>query len=551
MTGKIFKAVISSSILVLLVSIALSSIFLWRGFENAEVESMTSEMMLARAGVERNGVEYLESVGYSDCRFTLVDDSGKVLFDSDVRPSSMENHSEREEIQEALLYGYGRGERISSTLTVKTLYYAERLSDGSVLRIAVETATVWKMLYRLIEPLMIVLVLAVCISLCMARFLSRRIAGPLNDLDLEHPLDNNSYDELSPLLLRIHQQNVRIDEQVEDLERRQEEFSTVIESMNEALVLLDSNGNVMSMNNAAMALFDCSSSDIGSAFLSIERDYDIANAIEDAKKKGKSQLKVERNGLVWQLDISKSDTDEGNSGMVILAFDVTEESRAENLRREFTANVSHEMKTPLQSIMGAAELIENGLVKNEDIMKFTGRMRKEASRLVTLINDTIRLSKMDEGQTFQQESIDLRKIAVEVVDALSGFAAKCGIDVSVEGHAVEFLGSHQLVYDIIYNLVDNAIKYGKAGGHVAVSIYNELNEAVLKVADDGIGIPQKDQSRVFERFYRVDKSHSRDSGGTGLGLSIVKHSALLQGASIELDSIEGKGTEISVKFPMK
>ena len=461
----------------------------------------------------------------------------------------MENHKDRTEIQDALKLGQGQSSRYSSTLMEKTLYFARRLKDGSVLRISVSRATAWRLVLGMLQPVLMVLAAALLLSGLLAGRLSKKIVEPLNHLDLEHPLDNECYEEISPLLNRINRQHEEIQQQLRVMRQRTDEFNQIIGNMQEGLVLLDEKENVLSINAAAMKLFGVEENCVGQSFLTVDRNHEISLAIQQALSDGHAEIRCHRGGRVYQFDLSRIDSDGRVVGAVLLAFDITEQEYAERNRREFTANVSHELKTPLQGILGSAELIEKGMVQTEDVPHFIGQIRTEATRMVTLIGDIIRLSQLDEGDEMPREKVELFALAEEVTDSLKDEAAKKTVTLVVEGQAASIEGVRRLLYEIFYNLCDNAIKYNVPGGSVHFFVDSNEKSAVVKVADTGIGIPAEDQSRVFERFYRVDKSHSKASGGTGLGLSIVKHAVQYHHGSIELKSEPGKGTEITCIFP--
>ena len=394
-----------------------------------------------------------------------------------------------------------------------------------------------------------VLIVALILSSVLAKSLSRRIVQPLNKLDLEHPLENDAYEELAPLLGRINRQHLQIDEQMDELQRQQTEFSQITSSMREGLVLLDEKEHVLSINPAAEKLFGTDKSCVGQDFLTIDRSHDMSLAIERAMDEGHSEARVERGGRIWQFDVSRIGASGAAVGAVLLAFDITERETAEQTRREFTANVSHELKTPLQGIIGSAELLENGMVKQEDVPRFVRHIRKEAQRLVTLIGDIIRLSQLDEGDAMPTEPVDLLAVSQEAAENLHDAAAARNVTVSVTGQPAVLPGVRRLIYEIVYNLCDNAIKYNRDGGRVDITVAHDADGSSITVADTGIGIAPEHQGRVFERFYRVDKSHSKASGGTGLGLSIVKHAVQYHHGRIELESTPGTGTTIRVIFP--
>ena len=551
MTEKIFRSIILTAVIVLIGCFIAVATVQYGYFTNLQRQELTAELNLAAPSVERDGLDYLESLEDTSSRITWVAADGRVLFDSDASADEMDNHADRSEIAEALETGSGESERHSATMTEKTLYMARRLSDGSVLRVSSAFYTILTVALGSMQAFFAILLAAIAVSVLLARRLSRRIITPLNTLDLQHPLDNDAYEELSPLLKRIDQQNRRIEAQVAELKRRQDEFSAVTRSMNEGLVLLNAENHVLSLNPAAMRLFNAGEDCVGRDFVTVSRDVPVTNAVRDALSTGRGAAQLERGERIYQIECSRIESDGAILGVALVAFDTTERAQAEQMKREFTANVSHELKTPLQSIMGSAELLENGLVKSEDQTRFIERIRSEAARLMALIEDIIRLSELDEGAAPPMETVDLLSVAKDAADTLQESANKKNVTLALEGESVRVQGVPRLIYEIAYNLCDNAIRYNRAGGHVRVRVQPENGYALLEVADDGIGIPEEHQRRVFERFYRVDKSHSRASGGTGLGLSIVKHAAALHHAEIELKSEVGKGTTIAVRFPME
>ena len=429
------------------------------------------------------------------------------------------------------------------------MYCAKRLSDGTVLRISMSRASAGALAFGMIQPILIVLIVALALSGILASQISKRIARPLNDLDLEHPLENNTYDEISPLLNRINFQHKEIKSQVKELQQKKDEFNQITSSMNEGLVLLDNNGTILSINPAAQNILETDEYCIGKDFLTIDRRHDMSIAIQNALNNGKSEIRSEINGREYQFDISRIQSANKTIGAVLLAFDITERELAEKTRREFTANVSHELKTPLQGIIGSAELIEGGMVKPEDMPRFVSHIKEEAKRLVVLIEDIIRLSELDEGSAMPQSEVDLLNIANEVKNNLDETAKAKNVSIQVSGKNVVIEGVKRLIYEIIFNLCDNAIKYNKDGGKVDISVSETESNSVIKVKDNGIGIAPEEQNHIFERFYRVDKSHSKASGGTGLGLSIVKHAVQYHNGTVTIDSQIGKGTEITIAIP--
>lgn len=549
MTKKIFQSILLVAGCVLLASLLIIMGFLYDYFGGVEENQLRDELSLAAAAVEDGGTDYLSQLTADRYRLTWIAADGTVLYDTKTNAESLENHASRAEVSQALATGTGESTRYSSTLMEKTMYYAQRLDDGTVLRISISRATVGMIAVGMIQPLLIVLIVALILSGLLARRLSRRIVDPLNSLDLEHPLDNDAYEEVSPLLKRIHRQHVEIQTQLRELREKTDEFTQITGSMREGLVLLDEHGSILSINAAAQALFGADAQCVGRDFLTIERSHEISAAIQAAAADGHSEVRAERAGRVYQFDISRITSDGKFLGTVILAFDITEQEFAERNRREFTANVSHELKTPLQGIIGSAELIENGMVKPEDLPRFVGHIHAEAARLVTLIDDIIRLSQLDEGDAMPTEPVDLLAVSQEAAENLHDAAAARNVTVSVTGQPAVLPGVRRLIYEIVYNLCDNAIKYNRDGGRVDVTVAADAGGSSITVADTGIGIAPEHQGRVFERFYRVDKSHSKASGGTGLGLSIVKHAVQYHHGRIELESTPGTGTTIRVVFP--
>lgn len=549
MTSKIFRSTMFVAAVVLLCSLAFIMGVLYDYFDGMQMNQMKNELMLAAAGTELNGMDYLEQVESERLRITWIGQDGTVLFDNKADTGLMGNHSDREEIQEAVINGDGSSVRYSATLTQKTCYEAVELSDGSVLRVSVSRATSAVVMWGMLQPIGVVVLIAVALSAFLSIRMAKRIVKPLNELDLEHPSDNDVYEEITPLLNRIKQQHQQISNQMRKLKYKTDEFEQITSNMNEGLVLLDKKGTVLSINPAAKQLFGATDFCIGQDFLTVDRKPEVCAAMEQVFSNGYSQIQVTHNNREYQLDFSRIESQGSVMGAVILAFDITAQYSAEQTRREFSANVSHELKTPLQSIIGSAELLENGLVKQEDTKRFVGHIRKEATRLVSLIEDIIRLSQLDEGAEMPQEDVDLLEIAKDVVETLQPIANQKQVTLHVEGESCCMNGVRRLLHEIVYNLCENAIKYNVSGGSVTVRVSEQNGNRILAVADTGIGIPYEHQERVFERFYRVDKSHSKQSGGTGLGLSIVKHAAQYHNAKLELQSTPEVGTTITVIFP--
>ena len=550
MTKKIFKSILIVAGTVLLASIVIIMGCLYEYFSNIQKDKLADELDIAASAVELYGTDYLKNIDSERYRITWIQADGKVIYDTKAGADSMENHADRQEVKQALAEGEGSSSRYSDTLMEKTSYYARLLDDGSVLRVSTTYATAGLLVLGMLQPILVVLIAALVLSGILARRISKRIVEPMNSIDLDRPLENDTYEEISPLLNRINQQHREIEMQMRYLKQKTDEFTQITESMKEGLILLDNKGNVLSINEAAQNILETDSSCIGQNFLSIERSRSINHAIAKAFEDGHSEEYAEYAGREYQIDISRIESDGDIVGAVLLAFDITEQQNAQRNRREFTANVSHELKTPLQGIIGSAELIENGMVKPEDMPRFTGHIRKEASRLVTLIEDILRLSQLDEGRQMPSEQVDLFELAEEVRSVLEGACEAKHINMKLMGEHVSIDGVKRLLYEIIYNLCDNAVKYNNEGGIADIDISADEKNAYITVRDSGIGIPQDQQQRVFERFYRVDKSHSKESGGTGLGLSIVKHAVSYHNGTVSMKSEPGNGTEIRVSIPL-
>ena len=548
MTKKIFKSIFIVASITLLSAITVITGVLYRYFNGAQQAQLRSELQLVAEATEKFGIEYFDGMSYDRHRITWIDNSGNVTYDSYVDAETMQNHSDREEFIEALEKGKGSSTRYSATLTEETIYEAIRLKDGSVLRISTNYATALALVVDMLQPIAFILLIVVVLSGFFAHFMAKNVVKPFNELDLDAPLENDVYEELSPLLHKIHSQQSAIKQQMFLLKNKQEEFKQITEHMKETLVLLDNKDRIISMNQAAKELFcvegDCEEKN----FFAIDRKEEMRVALDEVKKKGKASFIANRNGRDYNFELSRIDADEVTQGIVILAFDVSDKINAEKNRREFTANVSHELKTPLQSIIGAAELLENDIIKEEDRPHFISNIRKEASRLVDLIEDIIRLSQMDEHLEMEKEEVSLCKIANEVRETLLDAAINKNIDIEVYGDDVNILGVHSLLYEMLYNLCDNAIKYNNPGGYVKIFIEDANNSIILRVEDNGIGISKEHHEKIFERFYRVDKSHSKVSGGTGLGLAIVKHAVLIHDGEIIVKSKVNEGTVIEVIF---
>ena len=553
MTKKIFRSTVAVGLAVLLASLVIIMGALYGYFGHVQERQLHDELTIAAAAMEQGGgVDYLRKLpADEDFRITWLKADGTVLYDTRSDAGSMENHSQRQEVRDALKTGAGESSRYSATLLEKMLYYAQRLSDGTVLRLSASRVTVGVLFLSMLPAILLVTAAAFALSAVLADRVSRRIVEPLNRLDLEHPLENEAYEELSPLLRRLEHQRRQIDDQLRSLRRRSEEFAQITASMTEGLVLLDERGTVLSINPAACAVFHADDSCVGQPLLTVERDTAVSRALRDAMDTGHGETRMERGGREYQFDMTRIESDGEAVGAVLLTFDVTEQAFAERNRREFTANVSHELKTPLQGIIGSAELLESGVVQPDDVPRFVGHIRSEAQRLVTLINDIIRLSELDEGGALPSEPVELLSLCRDTAQSLAPAAKAHNVTVSVTGEEATVPGVRRLISEVFTNLCDNAIKYNRDGGSVSVTVSRDGGDAVVSVSDTGIGIPPEHQSRVFERFYRVDKSHSKASGGTGLGLSIVKHAVLYHHGTVEVHSVPGEGTTFTVRLPME
>ncbi len=552
MTKRIFRSVCIVAVVVLFASLALVMGVLYDYFSGSQENQLKTQTDLAAQGIEHEGSSYFDGLDSEELRITWIDKKGKVLFDNKTDASSMENHLEREEVRQAVENGYGKSSRYSETLTEKSLYSAKKLSDGSVLRLSVSQYSVLTLFLGMLRPVLIIALLAVVLALLLAYRLSKNIVTPLNKLNLDSPLSNKVYEELSPLLKRMDAQQRQLKHQSEELKRKREEFETATENMSEGLIILNEKGVILSINRAAAKMLGLSEDSVGKDIFSEKTSVNLKEPTQIALSgKNTEEVFALRDGNC-QLLANPVSTDGKVTGAALLVLDVTEKERAEQMRREFTANVSHELKTPLQTISGYAELLANGMVADKDKTAFSEKIYAEAQRMIRLIEDIIKLSNLDEGAVeLTRETVDLYVTAENTVRSLLPAAKKANVTLSLNGENAEIYGIPQLLTAIVYNLCDNAIKYNKDGGTVFVSVKNNAENIVLSVRDTGIGIPKEQQERIFERFYRVDKSHSKEVGGTGLGLSIVKHAAKLHDAKITLESEVGKGTEITVIFPKK
>ena len=551
MTKRIFRSICFVAIAVFLASLILIIGVLYSYFSGVQQRQLQMQLELAAQGVTNEETAYFSDLTVRDYRITWIDTDGTVLYDSDALSSDMENHLEREEIKEALATGYGESKRYSATLMDRSLYAAQRLEDGTVLRLSIAQSSILTLVLGIAQPISIVIVLAVVLSVVLAVRLSKSIVKPLNEIDLNHPLSNEGYDELAPLLRRIDGQQKQLRGQKTRLEQKQAELDTIIGSMSEGMVLLNEHGKIVSINPAAMALLGVEKSPVGADMLTVSRNLDLHDILSRALQ-GQSEVQtVSLEAGKYQISASPIMSEEKVVGAALCFFDVTEKEKAEQMRREFTSNVSHELKTPLHSISGYAELLQNDMVKQEDIVPFAGKIYREAQRMTSLVEDILSLSHLDEGaEDMEWTEVKLYELASKAIAGLEAEAKAAKVTVSLSGEDCRLHGIPQLLHSIIYNLCDNAIKYNKVGGEVKVSVEKQDAGALLTVSDTGIGIPAQEQARIFERFYRVDKSRSKEVGGTGLGLSIVKHAVLIHHGTIEVDSEIGKGTTITVRLPM-
>lgn len=543
MKKKLFKNILLSMIVTLTVCMSLMILVLNKNFVKIEVGQLSKEATLASSGVENDGESYLESINDPDYRITWLDSAGNVLYDTQVNSATMENHSSREEFKKAMSEGEGSSIRYSSTMLQQNIYYAVKLSDNTVLRVAETYDSVLSLTLRLLTPILWIYILAIAISGFLANYLAKRISKPINEIDLDHPLSKPSYEEIQPLLKRVDSQNKQIKKQMDDLHQKKKEFNSVTDNISEGLILLNKENDVVSINNAARQIFQTEDQNV---ILSTE---EIKDLIEKAKQGKEAETILRKDEAIIRVIANPIYSHSVFTGISILAFDVTNTYEAERTRKEFTANVSHELKTPLQTIMGSAELLQNHLVKQDDIPSFYEKIHQESSRMLTLIDDIIRLSQLDESSQVEENTLRINDSAKEAINSLKESAKKKNIQIQTNLNEAFIKANSRLIYEIIYNLIDNAIRYSNNDSSIEVSTYTDIHHAYLKVKDNGIGIPLEDQNRIFERFYRVDKSHSRATGGTGLGLSIVKHAVKLSHGTIALESELNKGSTFTVTFP--
>ena len=550
MTKKIFKSTVLVSAMILILGSALVMGILYQYFGKQLNGELEKEASYLAYGAEQNGVEYLEHLKQKDARITYIDASGTVLYDSQADVSSMENHSDRKEFEEAVQKGYGYAERMSATLSEKTVYYALKLADGTVLRVAGVQSSVLALMFQILPSVIGVAIVMLILAGVAAARISAKIVKPINTLDLDHPEENQIYEEVGPLLSRIHRQNYQIQMQLETARRNQEEFQIITENMQEGLLVIDAYTMILSGNSSVWRMFQLREPKTGESVYSLDRNEDFRKVVEDVLKGQHGSAMLQLDGEYVQLIANPVSRDGRVVGAVLLLVNETEKVERENLRREFSANVSHELKTPLTSISGFAEIIQNGMVQGEDVQKFAGRIYREAQRLIQLVEDTIKISQLDEGENpYEWEKVDAYVVVKNVCGNLKEIAAKKNVHLFIDGEKLIFCTVSPILEEVIYNLCDNGIKYNREDGTVSIHLQELKDSVEIRVKDNGIGIPREDCSRVFERFYRVDKSHSKAIGGTGLGLSIVKHGVTFLGGTLKMLSEEGKGTEITMIFP--
>lgn len=548
MTVRIFRSIFLVATAVLLACFILIFGMLYEHLGQQIQAELQVEAVYIAQGLAQSGESYFQGLKGTN-RITWVAADGTVLYDSDSEAAAMENHADREEIQEALTNGSGQSTRYSTTFDERRIYFATRLSDGTVLRVSSAQRSVWVLIMGMLSPVIFIFVLAAVLSGVLASTLAKRILRPVNAIDLEHPEQSETYEELAPLLSKIYHQNRVIDSQISELQRKQAEFTAITENMSEGFLVIDEHTDLLSYNTSALRLLGAEADGGKRSVLALNRSEGFRNAVERSLSGEHSEEIFEREGRYFQIMANPVSREGRVAGAVLIILDITEKHAQENMRREFTANVSHELKTPLTSISGTAEIIKNGFVKPEDIPHFAGNIYEEAQRLIALIGDIMRLSQLDEDSLpLEKQPVDLYALASSVLHRLEDAAQKKGISFALSGQRTIVSGVPQVLDEMIFNLCDNAVKYNRENGHVRVCVSTEQEHAVLRVEDDGIGIPAADRDRVFERFYRVDKSHSKEIGGTGLGLSIVKHGAMFHNARVSLESELGKGTTVTIVF---
>ncbi|MDY3927810.1 MAG: ATP-binding protein [Clostridia bacterium] len=548
MTKKIYRSIILTSMSVLLVSLILITGFIFDLFEGQLINELKIEAKYIAYTIENEGLNFFDSFKDEDKRITLISQDGTVIADTAANADSLDNHLNRSEIQSAIKKGSGTSIRYSNTMTEKTIYYASVLSDGSILRVSAKQYTIITILLGLLQPLILIIVLALILSFFMSSKISKSIINPINSINLDDPENNNTYDELTPFLSKIAAQQKTISKQLEEAYQMQKEFKLITDNMNEGFLVIDNKTNLLSYNSAALKLLKSEDAK-GSSVLTLNRTHDFRNVVDTVLSGKRIQSNMQCESLTYNL-IANPVTNKGNViGAVIIIIDITENAEREALRREFTANVSHELKTPLTSISGFAELMKEGGTPPETVIDFSKSIYDESQRLISLVNDIIKISELDEKNIdYTKDSVDLYELSKEIINRLKPEAEKKKITIKLHGNNATVFGVRKILDEMIYNICDNAIKYNKENGTVDVSVTSSENKIIFSVQDSGIGIPFSEQNRIFERFYRVDKGRSKAVGGTGLGLSIVKHGAIYHNAEISLDSKLDEGTTVTVTF---
>ncbi|HFZ4864635.1 TPA: ATP-binding protein [Streptococcus agalactiae] len=546
MTKKIFRTTLSASLGIVLVTILMIMGFLYNYFNHIQREQLRTQTALASQGISFEGKDYFENLKTSNVRITWVDNKGQVLYDTQSDAKHMKNHANRQEIKEAIKSGYGESTRWSATLTEKSIYAAQRLNNGTIVRLSVAQQTIFYLLLGMISPLAIIILLAIILSVLIARYIAKKVSEPLNNIDLDHPLSNDSYEEITPLLRRLDSHQAKIQHQKMLLQKRQKEFDTIISKIKEGMILLDDQARIVSINAEALKLFQINDDWHGRFMMEVSRDLTLKDLIDQGLKGKKKEANIGIENNHYRVLVRPTTDNNRVTGLVVLLFDVTDQLQMEQLQREFTANVSHELKTPLHVISGYSELLANQMVPNEEVPQFAAKIHKESERLVKLVEDIINLSHLDEQEKLPQETVNLYDLTQKVLEGLQAKADKKHIQINFNGEEAILRGNPVLLNSLVYNLCDNAITYNHEKGQVNVTLKNSPDTITLEVSDTGLGIAEKDKKRIFERFYRVDKSRSKIVGGTGLGLSIVKSALDFHNGSIKVDSHLGQGTTMTV-----
>lgn len=546
MTKKIFRTTLSASLGIVLVTILMIMGFLYNYFNRIQREQLRTQTALASQGISFEGKDYFENLKTSNVRITWVDNKGQVLYDTQSDAKHMKNHANRQEIKEAIKSGYGESTRWSATLTEKSIYAAQRLNNGTIVRLSVAQQTIFYLLLGMMSPLAIIILLAIILSVLIARYIAKKVSEPLNNIDLDHPLSNDSYEEITPLLRRLDSHQAKIQHQKLLLQKRQKEFDTIISKIKEGMILLDDQARIVSINAEALKLFQINDDWHGRFMMEVSRDLTLKDLIDQGLKGKKKEANIDIENNHYRVLVRPTTDNNRVTGLVVLLFDVTDQLQMEQLQREFTANVSHELKTPLHVISGYSELLANQMVPNEEVPQFAAKIHKESERLVKLVEDIINLSHLDEQEKLPQETVNLYDLTQKVLEGLQAKSDKKHIQINFNGEEAILRGNPVLLNSLVYNLCDNAITYNHEKGQVNVTLKNSPDTITLEVSDTGLGIAEKDKKRIFERFYRVDKSRSKIVGGTGLGLSIVKSALDFHNGSIKVDSHLGQGTTMTV-----